>query len=208
MMSGPGHARVRRRDTRVSRMSASRVRPCLQRLTAAGALVAGPLAVSAVVVDRYGFVWLATASGVVRFDERHFLALDGTRIPSLESDCASSLSLSRNGIVRVGTPEGCVARLRRLVVVDTLATVTGGDPGVVSLADDRNGRLYALTRIERAIKQQGPSDHRPVSLHATDMRPDQITRLKAVAGIPSFLFASIPAAGDVAIHVQEAVARP
>ena len=157
MMSGPGHARVRRRDTRVSRMSASRVRPCLQRLTATGALVA---------------------------------------------------SLSRDGIVRVGTPEGCVARLRRLVVVDTLATVTGGDPGVVSLADDRNGRLYALTRIERAIKQQGPSDHRPVSLHATDMRPDQITRLKAVAGIPSFLFASIPAAGDVAIHLQEAVASP
>ena len=100
-----------------------------------------------------------------------------------------------------------MARLRRLVV-DTLATVTGGDPGVVSLADDRNGRLYALTRIARAIKQQAPSDHRPVSLHATDRRPDQITRLKAVAGIPSFLFASIPAAGDVAIHVQEAVASP
>jgi hypothetical protein len=38
------------------------------------------------------------------------------------------------------------------------------------------------------------------------MRPDQITRLKAVAGIPSFLVASIPAGGDVAIHGQEAVA--
>ena len=97
------------------------------------------------VVDRHGFVWLATASGVVRFDGRHFLALDGTRLPSLVSDRASSLAPSRDGTVWVGTPEGRVARLRGLVVVDTLPTVTGGDPRVVSLTEDRDGRLYALT---------------------------------------------------------------
>ncbi|MEI6740837.1 MAG: amidohydrolase [Gemmatimonadaceae bacterium] len=62
------------------------------------------------------------------------------------------------------------------------------------------GAEQALVAIERAIKQQGPSDHRPVFIHATYLRPDQITRLKAVGGIPSFLVASIPAAGDVAIH--------
>jgi len=62
------------------------------------------------------------------------------------------------------------------------------------------GAEQALVAIERAIKQQGPRDHRPVFVHATYMRPDQITRLKAVGGVPSFLVASIPAAGDVAIH--------
>jgi predicted amidohydrolase YtcJ len=62
------------------------------------------------------------------------------------------------------------------------------------------GAEQALVAAENATKKYGKSDHRPVFIHATYLRPDQIKRLKAIGGIPSFLIASLPAAGDVAIY--------
>ncbi len=58
----------------------------------------------------------------------------------------------------------------------------------------------ALVAIEKAVKKYGKSDHRPVFVHASYMRPDQIKRMKAVGGIPSYLVASIPAGGAVVLH--------
>ena len=58
----------------------------------------------------------------------------------------------------------------------------------------------ALVAMERAIKKYGAFDHRPVFVHASYMRPDQIKRMKAVGGIPSYLVASIPAGGGVVIN--------
>lgn len=45
----------------------------------------------------------------------------------------------------------------------------------------------ALTAIETAVKKHGMSDHRPVFVHCGYARPDQIKRIKAIGGIPTFL---------------------
>jgi predicted amidohydrolase YtcJ len=58
----------------------------------------------------------------------------------------------------------------------------------------------ALVAIENAVKKYGKSDHRPVFVHASYMRPDQIKRMKAVGGIPSYLVASIPAGGSTVLN--------
>ncbi|MEI6097728.1 MAG: amidohydrolase [Alphaproteobacteria bacterium] len=58
----------------------------------------------------------------------------------------------------------------------------------------------ALVAIERAIKKQGMADHRPVFIHATYMRPDQIKRMKDVGGFPTFTVGSLPLGGDMAVY--------
>lgn len=57
----------------------------------------------------------------------------------------------------------------------------------------------ALRAIQRAIAKHGPADHRPVFIHATYMRPDQIDRLKAVGAVPSFLTTGIVSGGDAVV---------
>ena len=54
----------------------------------------------------------------------------------------------------------------------------------------------ALRAIEKAIEKHGMRDHRPVFIHGTYMRPDQIERMKKVGAIPTFLSAGIVTAGD------------
>ena len=58
----------------------------------------------------------------------------------------------------------------------------------------------ALRAIERAVKLYGMADSRPVFIHATYMRPDQIERMKKVGAIPTFTSGSLLAAGDAAVH--------
>ena len=54
----------------------------------------------------------------------------------------------------------------------------------------------ALRVIEAVIKKKGWNDHRPVFIHATYLRPDQIQRMKAIGAVPTFLVSSIASAGD------------
>ncbi|MEB3335504.1 MAG: amidohydrolase [Cyanobacteriota bacterium] len=54
----------------------------------------------------------------------------------------------------------------------------------------------ALRAIEQTIRKHGMSDHRPVFIHASYLRPDQIQRLKAVGGVPSFLTSGLVPGGD------------
>jgi predicted amidohydrolase YtcJ len=54
----------------------------------------------------------------------------------------------------------------------------------------------ALRAIERAVERYGMRDHRPVFIHASYLRPDQIERMRTYGAVPSFLTASIPPAGD------------
>lgn len=58
----------------------------------------------------------------------------------------------------------------------------------------------ALKAIERAEALYGPSDNRPVFVHATYMRPDQIERMKKVGAVPTFTTGSLAGGGDVAVH--------
>ena len=58
----------------------------------------------------------------------------------------------------------------------------------------------ALRAIERAETRYGPFDNRPVFVHATYMRPDQIERMKKVGAVPTFTTGSLVGGGDVAVH--------
>ncbi|MFO0458621.1 MAG: amidohydrolase [Burkholderiales bacterium] len=59
----------------------------------------------------------------------------------------------------------------------------------------------ALRAIERAIARHGRADHRPVFVHGTYMRSDQIERMKAVGAVPSFLTSSIVTGGDAVVKM-------
>jgi predicted amidohydrolase YtcJ len=59
----------------------------------------------------------------------------------------------------------------------------------------------ALRAIERAIARHGRADHRPVFVHGTYMRPDQVERMKAVGAVPSFLTSSIVTGGDAVVKM-------
>lgn len=54
----------------------------------------------------------------------------------------------------------------------------------------------ALSAIEAAVKKHGMSDHRPVFVHCGYARPDQIKRIKAIGGIPTFLSLGLSMQGD------------
>ncbi len=53
-----------------------------------------------------------------------------------------------------------------------------------------------LQAIEKTIKKQGMSDHRPIFIHAQFVRPDQVARIKAVGGVPSFTINALELVGD------------
>jgi lysophospholipase L1-like esterase len=59
----------------------------------------------------------------------------------------------------------------------------------------------ALSAIDKAVKKHGMHDHRPVFVHATWLRPDQIERMKACGAIPSFLTAGIIPGGDAVVRL-------
>jgi len=59
----------------------------------------------------------------------------------------------------------------------------------------------ALRAIEKAVKKYGMRDHRPVFIHATYLRPDQIEKMRKYGAVPSFLTASLPPAGDAVLYL-------
>lgn len=59
----------------------------------------------------------------------------------------------------------------------------------------------ALRVIETVVASQGMADHRPVFIHASYLRPDQIQRLKAVGGVPSFLTSGLIPGGETVVKL-------
>jgi hypothetical protein len=59
----------------------------------------------------------------------------------------------------------------------------------------------ALRAIEKAVAKHGMADHRPVFIHASYMRPDQIQRLRAVGGVPSFLTSGLIPGGETVVKL-------
>jgi predicted amidohydrolase YtcJ len=54
----------------------------------------------------------------------------------------------------------------------------------------------ALAAIAKAVKKHGMRDHRPVFVHATYLRLDQIEKMKAFGAVPTFLTAGVATGGD------------
>lgn len=59
----------------------------------------------------------------------------------------------------------------------------------------------ALRAIAKAVKKHGMRDHRPVFVHATWLRLDQIALIKEYGAIPSFLTAGIIPGGDSVVRL-------
>ncbi|MFM8495339.1 MAG: amidohydrolase family protein, partial [Planctomycetia bacterium] len=59
----------------------------------------------------------------------------------------------------------------------------------------------ALAAIAKAVKKHGMHDHRPVFVHASWLRTDQIEKMKACGAIPSFLTAGIIPGGDAVVRL-------
>ena len=59
----------------------------------------------------------------------------------------------------------------------------------------------ALSAIAKAVKKHGMRDHRPVFVHATWLRPDQISLMKEYGAIPTFLTAGITTGGDAVVRL-------
>ncbi len=59
----------------------------------------------------------------------------------------------------------------------------------------------ALRAIEKAIKKHGMRDHRPVFIHATYMRTDQITKMEEYGAVPSYLTSGLVSGGAGALFM-------
>jgi predicted amidohydrolase YtcJ len=59
----------------------------------------------------------------------------------------------------------------------------------------------ALAAIAKAVKKHGMRDHRPVFVHATWLRPDQIEKMKHYGAVPSFLPSGIIPGGDAVVKL-------
>lgn len=59
----------------------------------------------------------------------------------------------------------------------------------------------ALRAIAKAVKKHGMRDHRPVFVHASWLRLDQIDQIKRYGAIPSFLTAGIIPGGDAVVQL-------
>jgi hypothetical protein len=59
----------------------------------------------------------------------------------------------------------------------------------------------ALAAIAKAVKKHGMRDHRPVFVHASWLRPDQIEKMKQYGAVPSFLPSGIVPGGDAVVRL-------
>ena len=59
----------------------------------------------------------------------------------------------------------------------------------------------ALAAIAKAVKRHGMRDHRPVFVHASWLRPDQIEKMKQYGAVPSFLPSGIVPGGDAVVKL-------
>jgi len=59
----------------------------------------------------------------------------------------------------------------------------------------------ALAAIAKAVKKHGMRDHRPVFVHASWLRPDQIEKMKQYGAVPSFLPSGIIPGGDAVVKL-------
>jgi len=59
----------------------------------------------------------------------------------------------------------------------------------------------ALGAIEKAVAKHGLHDHRPVFVHASFLRDDQIAKLKKYGAVPSFLTSGLLPGGDAVVRL-------
>lgn len=99
--------------------------------------------VSAIVQDLSGYLWLGTDIGLVRFDGWRFTRWDTISRATLPRSPIVALSAARDGSLWIGFADGAVRRIKDGQVLEPLAANGGGGP--VSLSEDHNGTIWAVT---------------------------------------------------------------
>ena len=118
------------------------------------------------VMDDAGFLWIATANGLHRFDGSHMRVLrhdpaDSTSLPADDINC---LLLSRDGALWVGTGSGGLARMDRSSLAcvryqhrqDDLRSISA--PHVSWAMEDRAGTLFFGTRLGAICRYNAAQD--------------------------------------------------
>ncbi len=107
--------------------------------------------VNAIAQTSDGYLWLATNSGLARFDGVHFRTFDKRNTPELKSNLISALCARRDGSLWIGTDGGGVTSFRDGV----FASHTGLYNGTIfSLHETQDGAIWigmqagALSRID------------------------------------------------------------
>lgn len=101
--------------------------------------------ISSIVQTKDGFLWLAIAEGVVRFDGVNFTAFDTGNTPEIKSNNVQALAVGRDGTLFIGSHGGGVTsyregRFRNYSTADGLS-----DLHIRALFEDSRGALWIGT---------------------------------------------------------------
>lgn len=101
--------------------------------------------ISEIVQTPDGYLWLAIAEGVVRFDGVRFTAFDTENTPEIKSNNVQSLLVSRDGTLWIGTHGGGLTRYKD-GKFENFSTEQGlSAPFVKTLFEDRSGNIWIGT---------------------------------------------------------------
>jgi ligand-binding sensor domain-containing protein/signal transduction histidine kinase len=101
--------------------------------------------ISEIVKTPDGYLWLAIAEGVVRFDGVRFTAFDTENTPEIRSNNVQSLLVSRDGTLWIGTHGGGLSRYKDRKF-DILSTEHGlSSPFVRAIFEDKSGNIWVGT---------------------------------------------------------------
>ncbi|MBD8880795.1 hypothetical protein IHE49_09875 [Rhodanobacter sp. 7MK24] len=87
-----------------------------------------------------GYLWIGTQAGVVRYDGARFVPLDALTSSRLSDPFILALLGAKDGSLWIGTRAG-LSRWKDGKLTD----YPGAEGGVLSLAEDRNGKVWLLT---------------------------------------------------------------
>jgi signal transduction histidine kinase/ligand-binding sensor domain-containing protein/DNA-binding response OmpR family regulator len=126
--------------------------------------------ISQILQTRDGFLWIATFSGLARFDGARFEVFDSDRAPALGSNRIFTLAEGHDGALWIRTEQGHLVRYAGGAFTACPAPVAGradcslrqaGAPGYTLLQQDRTGAIWAggpwgVFRVEESGLREAP----------------------------------------------------
>src|ERR1700741_1580491 len=111
--------------------------------------------VSAIVQDRSGFIWLATESGISKFDGINFT--NYSTESGLADNHVSALLLDKNGTIWMGHGNGSLTKYDGKSFTAIHSDILPEDKAIYNLYEDRSGSLWLSTATKGAICMIDPT---------------------------------------------------